>query len=141
MRRTCRTWMVSTDHGRCSRSTSTTWSSPRSPSGRASGCSAVLGPDAVGVPVESGAFQGLSTLLSRGRSPIISGVPFVHETATARGPGPKEIDRAVCLELLGTGEIGRVVYTEGAMPAAHPVNYLLDGEEVVFRIGEGVKLA
>ena len=68
-------------------------------------------------------------------------MPFVHETATARGPGPKEIDRAVCLELLGTGEIGRVVYTEGAMPAAHPVNYLLDGEEVVFRTGEGVKLA
>ena len=27
------------------------------------------------------------------------------------------------------------------MPAAHPVNYLLDGEEVVFRTGEGAKLA
>ena len=37
--------------------------------------------------------------------------------------------------------IGRVVYTEAAMPAAHPVNYLLDGEEIVFRTGGGAKLA
>ena len=27
------------------------------------------------------------------------------------------------------------------MPAAYPVNYLLDGEEIVFRTGEGAKLA
>src|SRR6478736_4121550 len=53
----------------------------------------------------------------------------------------KEIDRPACLELLASGQIGRVVYTEAAMPAAHPVNYLLDGEEVVFRTGEGAKLA
>jgi hypothetical protein len=31
------------------------------------------------------------------------------------------------------------VYTEAAMPAAHPMNYLLDGDEVVFRTGEGAK--
>ena len=43
--------------------------------------------------------------------------------------------------MLASGQIGRVVYTEAAMPAAHPVNYLLDGEEVVFRTGEGAKLA
>jgi nitroimidazol reductase NimA-like FMN-containing flavoprotein (pyridoxamine 5'-phosphate oxidase superfamily) len=27
------------------------------------------------------------------------------------------------------------------MPAAHPVNYLLDDEEIVFRTGDGAKLA
>ena len=32
------------------------------------------------------------------------------------------------------------MYTAAAMPAAHPVNYLLDGEEVVFRTGSGTKL-
>ncbi len=68
-------------------------------------------------------------------------MPFAHETATASGADLKEIDRAGCLELLASGQVGRVVYTEGAMPAAHPVNYLLDDEEVVFRTGEGAKLA
>ena len=65
----------------------------------------------------------------------------VDRGAAAKGAELKEIDRAGCLELLASGQIGRVVYTEAAMPAAHPVNYLLDGEEVVFRTGEGAKLA
>ena len=34
-----------------------------------------------------------------------------------------------------------MVFTEGALPAAHPVTYLLDDEEVIFRIGGGSKLA
>jgi hypothetical protein len=74
-------------------------------------------------------------------SSIIDGVPLVDRRASARRAELKEIDRAGCLELLASGQIGRVVYTEAAMPAAHPVNYLLDGEEVVFRAGEGAKLA
>ena len=48
-----------------------------------------------------------------------------------------EIDRKECLRLLATGTIGRIVFTEAAMPAAHPVNYLLDGEEVLFRTADG----
>lgn len=51
-----------------------------------------------------------------------------------------EIDRAGCLELLASSQIGRVVYTEAALPAAHPVNYLLDDEEIVFRTSRGAKL-
>lgn len=66
---------------------------------------------------------------------------LVPPTATARGSDLKEIDRAGCLELLASTQIGRVVYTDAAMPAAHPVNYILDGEEIVFRTGEGAKLA
>ena len=68
-------------------------------------------------------------------------MPLVDRRAAARGAELKEIDRPGCLELLASGQIGRVVYTEAAMPAAHPVNYLLDGEEVVFRTGAGAKLA
>jgi nitroimidazol reductase NimA-like FMN-containing flavoprotein (pyridoxamine 5'-phosphate oxidase superfamily) len=45
------------------------------------------------------------------------------------------------LRLLASAQIGRVIYTEAAMPAAHPVNYLLDAEEIVFRMGGGGKLA
>ncbi|GAA1325683.1 pyridoxamine 5'-phosphate oxidase family protein [Pseudonocardia xinjiangensis] len=48
-----------------------------------------------------------------------------------------ELDRTECLRLLATGVIGRIVFTEAAMPAAHPVNYLLDGEEVLFRTADG----
>jgi nitroimidazol reductase NimA-like FMN-containing flavoprotein (pyridoxamine 5'-phosphate oxidase superfamily) len=33
------------------------------------------------------------------------------------------------------------VFTESALPAAQPVNYLLDDEEVVFRTANGSKLA
>ncbi|GAA1860701.1 pyridoxamine 5'-phosphate oxidase family protein [Asanoa iriomotensis] len=52
-----------------------------------------------------------------------------------------ELSRAECLRLLGTRAVGRVVFTERALPAVHPVNYLLDGDEVVFRTGGGGKLA
>lgn len=51
------------------------------------------------------------------------------------------LDRCECLRLLATGVVGRVVYTEAALPAALPVNYLLDGEEIVFRTGDGGKFA
>ena len=52
-----------------------------------------------------------------------------------------ELDRGECLRLLGKSTIGRVVFTEGALPAAHPVTYLLDDEEVIFRTAAGGKLA
>jgi nitroimidazol reductase NimA-like FMN-containing flavoprotein (pyridoxamine 5'-phosphate oxidase superfamily) len=42
--------------------------------------------------------------------------------------------------LLATGVVGRVVFHDMAMPAAHPVVYLLDGEEIVFRTWSGHKL-
>jgi nitroimidazol reductase NimA-like FMN-containing flavoprotein (pyridoxamine 5'-phosphate oxidase superfamily) len=52
-----------------------------------------------------------------------------------------ELDEAECLRLLEGNVIGRVVFTDAALPAAQPVTYLLDGEEVVFRTGGGSKLA
>jgi nitroimidazol reductase NimA-like FMN-containing flavoprotein (pyridoxamine 5'-phosphate oxidase superfamily) len=56
--------------------------------------------------------------------------------SAAGGAELVELDRTECLRLLATGDVGRVVFTEAAMPAALPVAYLLDGEEVVFRTGE-----
>jgi nitroimidazol reductase NimA-like FMN-containing flavoprotein (pyridoxamine 5'-phosphate oxidase superfamily) len=52
-----------------------------------------------------------------------------------------ELDRAECLRLLGTATVGRVIFTEAALPTAQPVSYLLDDEEVVFRTAGGGKLA
>ncbi|MFR9806446.1 pyridoxamine 5'-phosphate oxidase family protein [Pseudonocardia sp. RS010] len=42
--------------------------------------------------------------------------------------------------LAGEG-VGRVVVTQQSLPAAHPVHYVLDGEEVVFRTPRGSTLA
>ena len=52
-----------------------------------------------------------------------------------------ELDVAECLRLLAGSVIGRVVFSDRALPAAHPVTYLLDGEEVVFGTTRGSKLA
>jgi uncharacterized protein len=52
-----------------------------------------------------------------------------------------ELGRAECLRLLAGECVGRVVFTEGALPAAWPVDYVLDGEEAVFRTGRTGQLA
>lgn len=52
-----------------------------------------------------------------------------------------ELDEAECFRLLTGHEIGRVVFTDAALPAAQPVTYLIDDGEVVFRAGRGGKLA
>jgi uncharacterized protein len=51
-----------------------------------------------------------------------------------------ELRRQECLELLRAEVVGRLVYTEAALPAAHPVTYYLDHDEVVFRTRDGGKL-
>jgi nitroimidazol reductase NimA-like FMN-containing flavoprotein (pyridoxamine 5'-phosphate oxidase superfamily) len=52
-----------------------------------------------------------------------------------------ELNKQECLELLAAVPVGRVIFTDRAMPAAQPVNYLLDGEEILFRTANGSKLA
>jgi uncharacterized protein len=52
-----------------------------------------------------------------------------------------ELGREECLELLAAGVVGRVVYTDAALPAAHPVGYVLLGDEVMFRTEEEGRLA
>jgi nitroimidazol reductase NimA-like FMN-containing flavoprotein (pyridoxamine 5'-phosphate oxidase superfamily) len=51
------------------------------------------------------------------------------------------LTRTDCLALLAGGVIGRVVFTAAALPSAEPVNYVLDGEEIIFRTANGSKLA
>jgi uncharacterized protein len=72
---------------------------------------------------------------------IIAGVTTDRSTSAAMHAELVALDRHECLRLLAGGRIGRVVFTDAALPAAQPVNYLLDGEEVVFRTGVGSKLA
>ena len=54
--------------------------------------------------------------------------------------GIEVIDRRECLALLAAADFGRVGLLDGGHPLILPVNYAMDGEQVVFRTGEGTKL-
>lgn len=63
------------------------------------------------------------------------------------GPDPVRHPRGLepipddeCLRLLGSVPIGRLVFTEHALPAVHPVNFVLAGPDVIIRTGQGPKL-
>jgi nitroimidazol reductase NimA-like FMN-containing flavoprotein (pyridoxamine 5'-phosphate oxidase superfamily) len=51
------------------------------------------------------------------------------------------IDRAECLELLRTQEVGRLGVVVGGRPEIFPVNYVVESGEVMFRTDPGTKLA
>jgi nitroimidazol reductase NimA-like FMN-containing flavoprotein (pyridoxamine 5'-phosphate oxidase superfamily) len=62
-------------------------------------------------------------------------------TTDADGPVVEELDSAECLELLGRNDFGRLgVVLEDGQPDLYPVNYVLDGDRVVFRSLAGTKL-
>jgi hypothetical protein len=50
------------------------------------------------------------------------------------------LDREQCLELLQTVRVGRLVFTEDALPAVQPVNFRLLRDDVVIRVAAGAKL-
>ena len=51
------------------------------------------------------------------------------------------LDRERCLELLRSVRVGRLVFTEDAVPAVQPVNFRLHHDQVVIRVAGGAKLA
>jgi nitroimidazol reductase NimA-like FMN-containing flavoprotein (pyridoxamine 5'-phosphate oxidase superfamily) len=62
-------------------------------------------------------------------------------TATAAAHRLEDLNRAECLALLATHEVGRLAVVVGGRPLVLPVTYVLDGEHVVFRTAAGSKLA
>ncbi|GHH69875.1 pyridoxamine 5'-phosphate oxidase [Streptosporangium violaceochromogenes] len=46
-----------------------------------------------------------------------------------------------CRELLSSVPIGRIAFTDRALPAVQPVSFRLDGEEIVIRTAAGSRLA
>jgi len=50
------------------------------------------------------------------------------------------LDRDECLRLLGEVHVGRVGISTEALPVVLPVNFVLDGERVVFSSAPGTKL-
>ncbi|MBB5896734.1 pyridoxamine 5'-phosphate oxidase family protein [Kutzneria kofuensis] len=55
--------------------------------------------------------------------------------------GLEVLDRAECLELLKTVPVGRIVFTDQALPAVLPVNYSVWDGSLLIRSGAGGKLA
>lgn len=58
----------------------------------------------------------------------------------AANTGIEIIDRDECLELMASDEIGRLAVIDGARPLIFPVNYVLNGEDIVFRTAPGTKV-
>lgn len=52
----------------------------------------------------------------------------------------RELSGDECRRLLGRHHVGRLGVVVGGQPVILPVNYVFDGERVVFRTDEGVKL-
>jgi nitroimidazol reductase NimA-like FMN-containing flavoprotein (pyridoxamine 5'-phosphate oxidase superfamily) len=55
--------------------------------------------------------------------------------------GPEVLDRQTCLKLLGGVNLGRIVYTERAMPAIQPVPFVLHDETIILRANVSGKLS
>lgn len=55
-------------------------------------------------------------------------------------PRLEVLDRAQCLDLLDRVRVGRLVFTEDALPAVQPVNFRVHREQVVIRVAGGAKL-
>ena len=55
--------------------------------------------------------------------------------------GLEVLDAEECLRLLGTKTLGRIGVSIDALPAVLPVNYVLDGDQVIIRTSRGTKLS
>lgn len=55
--------------------------------------------------------------------------------------GLEVLSEGDCFALLARAPIGRVVYSDRALPVIVPVNYTLDGDDVVIRTGRRSRLA
>lgn len=55
--------------------------------------------------------------------------------------GLEILTREESLALLGSVPVGRIVFTDRALPAVQPVNFVLYDGAVIFRTGAGSKLA
>jgi nitroimidazol reductase NimA-like FMN-containing flavoprotein (pyridoxamine 5'-phosphate oxidase superfamily) len=56
------------------------------------------------------------------------------------GAGIEAVDREECLRLLSEEVVGRIAFVMAGQAEVLPVNYVLDGEAVVFRTAAGSKL-
>ncbi len=56
-------------------------------------------------------------------------------------PGPDALSWHECLRLLAGAQVGRIVYSDQALPAVQPVDFVMDDDAVFFRTEGGSRLA
>jgi uncharacterized protein len=52
----------------------------------------------------------------------------------------RPMDRAECMALLEAEDVGRLAIVQGHVPAIFPVNYVVDGSDIVLRTAPGTKV-
>lgn len=65
---------------------------------------------------------------------------MVEVQGTTGPAGVSRMDRGECLALLEAEDVGRLALVQGNVPAIFPINYALDGQDVVFRSAPGTKV-
>ncbi|GFE15944.1 hypothetical protein Sgleb_39910 [Streptomyces glebosus] len=70
-----------------------------------------------------------------------AGAPRAGGAGTAGPRHSTPLHRAEALRLLGSVSLGRIVFTQDALPAIRPVNHLLDRGEIIIRTQEGAAVA
>jgi uncharacterized protein len=63
-----------------------------------------------------------------------------HDWVELDGVGAEVLTREECLRLLATTGFGRVAISVNALPAILPVRFVLDGDEIIFRVTPGTVL-
>lgn len=63
-----------------------------------------------------------------------------HESPVIRD-GMVDLDTAECWRMLRQQEVGRLAVSISDHPDIFPINFVVDGESIVFRTGAGTKLA
>ena len=61
--------------------------------------------------------------------------------AANRGVVFEALDTEQCRTLLGSHNVGRMAVSVDALPVILPVNYAVDGDDIVFRTTPGTKLS
>jgi Pyridoxamine 5'-phosphate oxidase len=101
----------------------------------------------------TGADGGQSVWIRVPRSTAIRVGHLVLHSCGASRPGARRLiklskrqelevlNRRQCLDLLQSVRVGRLVFTEDALPAVQPVNFRLWRDDVVIRVAGGAKLA
>lgn len=69
------------------------------------------------------------------------GVAILDDMTTTPAPTLEELTAREALDLMARVPVGRVVFTEGALPAIRPVWFVLESGTIVFRIIADERLA
>ncbi|WP_405982172.1 pyridoxamine 5'-phosphate oxidase family protein [Streptomyces sp. NBC_00158] len=70
-----------------------------------------------------------------------AGTTISSPAAGMEGRQMEELSPDEALRLLGTVELGRIVFTRHALPAVRPVNHLLDAGDIIVRVQDDSTLA